>query len=362
MDEKLFLVGLCHIPGLGARKIRHLRESLGTAEAAWRASKFQLQVKTELGKDLTEYFVSYRDTLDLSRIEDHLKKLKISVVSIDEAIYPENLRYIFDPPPVLFYRGSWEEKDRQCLAIVGSRKPTPYGRTVAELLAGELSASGFTIVSGLARGIDSTAHRGCLRAGGRTIAVLGSGLDMIYPRENGKLAQEIADHGVLVSEYPPGTPPKPFHFPARNRIISGLSLGVIVVEAAARSGALITADLALEQGREVFAVPGPITSPTSGGTNNLIKQGAKLVAGVADILEEYGIGSSSGAYSKGEKLSLTADEASVYNLLDFEPYHIDQIAAKTGWPAGRIYSVLIFLELNGLIEQLPGKYFIKKIP
>jgi DNA processing protein len=258
------------------------------------------------------------------------------------------------------------EKDEKFLAIVGSRRASSYGIRMAQTIATELSKYGITVVSGMARGVDSYAHRGAIDAGGRTIAVLGCGLDIVYPSENKKLMENIISSGACISEYLPGTTPIPGNFPARNRIISGISLGVIVIEAGERSGSLITANFALEQGREVFALPGNVNNYNSTGTNKLIKEGAKMVTGIDDILEEINISFTeekvkdffSQRFKGGELLKgLDDDEKKVAECLKLEPLHIDVIARKTGLSIALINSILIMLELKGVVEQLPGKIF-----
>ena len=298
----------------------------------------------------------------------------IKKISIETAGYPEILKNIHDPPDVLYVNGSFTEDDKNAVGIVGSRRATPYGLQMAEKLAYDLAIRGVTIVSGMARGIDSAAHRGALMAKGRTIAVMGSGHGHIYPPENKDLYKQIAASGAVVTEFENDMTPLPRNFPIRNRIISGLSLGLVVVEAASNSGALITADLALEQNREVFAVPGKISSLTSNGTNKLIKEGAKLVQTADDIMEELKLREIiplagekkiliDEKISKKTKVyiynSLTDDERKVYKVLSDEPLYIDDVvkASKTG--LNKISKVLLSLEMKKLIKELPGKQFIR---
>lgn len=361
MEDRDYLIGLRYIPGVGAKTFNILLSHFHTAQNIWQATYRQLKDLDGLGDKFIEEFVEKRDSLKLEAILENLAKKNIKTTTVLDEDYPANLRLIYDPPPVLFYQGQWDHNDSQAFAIVGSRRATVYGRKVAEQFSSELAKNGFVIVSGLARGIDSAAHQGCLTAGGRTIAVLGSGSDVIYPRENIKLAEQIKENGIIVTEYPPGTPPWKGNFPARNRIIAGLSLGVLIVEAAVKSGALITADFALESGREVFAIPGPITSPNSKGTNNLIKQGAKLVDQVGDILEEFSIPEEDAvSFEQPNLFKMTPDEQAIYDCLSWEPLRIEELIEKTGWTASKVQTVLTFLELNGLIEQLPGRQIIKK--
>src|SRR5437660_419247 len=287
--------------------------------------------------------------------------------------YPELLRAIHDPPAVLYCDGSVEPGDRQAVAIVGSRRATPYGLRITETLAGELSALGFTIVSGFARGIDAAAHRAALAAGGRTIAVLGCGLDVDYPPGHARLREEIAGSGAVLTEFEPGTPPRAPNFPRRNRIISGLALGVVVVEAAEDSGSLITARLALEQGREVFAVPGPIEAPTSRGPHGLLKQGAKLVEMVDDIVEELlpqlerpltstlagnpllprmqrVIGRGKGEGESSVRKDLSPNELAMLELLSLEPRHLDELTEQSDLAAAEVARTLLGLELKALVN------------
>lgn len=281
--------------------------------------------------------------------------------------YPAWLGTIADPPAVLYCDGLIEPQDRQALAIVGSRQATPYGLRITETLARELSGAGFTIVSGLARGIDAAAHRAALEAGGRTIAVLGCGLDMDYPLGHARLREEIAMSGAVVTEYAPGIPPLAGHFPRRNRIISGLSLGVVVVEAAEDSGSLITARLALEQGREVFAVPGSIDAPLSRGPHGLLKQGAKLVETVDDIIEDLVPQMEKAAvptqrpmpFKAMEPPDLSPEERRVWEQMSREPLHLDDLTEQSGLTPAAVSGILLGLELKGVARQLPGQRYYR---
>lgn len=293
-------------------------------------------------------------------------KNKIRELGLTGEGYPTNLKYIYDPPPALYIKGNIIPQDNIAIAVVGSRQASYYGLKNAQELAFELAAGGITIISGLARGVDSAAHRGALKAGGRTIAVLGSGLNMIYPEENKGLAEEISRNGAVVSEFPQDTPPHRHNFPRRNRIISGLSLGVLVVEAAKRSGALITVGFALEQGREVFALPGKIDSFTSQGTHDLIKQGAKLVESTEDIIEELEplracqVNQTESESKAKIEPNLPEEEKQVYSCLSCEPLHIDELAQKVNLSYGRLLTCLLKLEYKKLVKELPGKTFIRK--
>ena len=289
------------------------------------------------------------------------------LIALADDGYPAWLRAISSPPAALYCDGLVEPGDRQAIAIVGSRQATPYGLRVTETLARELSGAGFTIVSGLARGIDAAAHRAALETGGRTIAVLGCGLDVDYPPEHRRLREEIAANGAVVTEFPAGTPPKPSHFPQRNRIISGLSLGVLVIEAAEDSGSLITARQALEQGREVFAVPGPVDAPLSRGPHGLIKQGAKLVETVDDIIEELlpqmelaVVPRRRSVLSQATELpNLLPEERLVLDLMGREPLHLDDLTERSHLTAAAIAGILLGLELKGAVHQVPGQRYYR---
>jgi len=294
-----------------------------------------------------------------------LKAQEGKVIDLGDERYPELLRAIHDPPAVLYCDGLPEPSDRQAVAIVGSRLATPYGLRVTEELARALSRQGFTIVSGFARGIDAAAHCAALAAGGRTIAVLGCGLDVDYPPGHAPLRAEIAGSGAVLTEFDPGTPPRATNFPRRNRIISGLALGVVVVEAAEDSGSLITARLALEQGREVFAVPGPIDVPTSRGTHGLIKQGAKLVETVDDIVEELlpqldrplQTLKTEPIAALSEHGELSPSERTVLHLMSREPLHLDDLTERSRLTTPTVAGILLGLELKALVKQLPGQRY-----
>lgn len=299
----------------------------------------------------------------------------IRTLSINDGEYPKILKTLHKPPKVLYVNGNFKDEDDFAVAIVGSRRASRYGIEMSEKLGYDLALGGVTVVSGMARGIDSAAHRGALKAKGRTIAVMGSGHDHIYPSENKELYKKIAESGAVISEFENSVSPLPRNFPIRNRIISGLSLGIVVVEAARNSGALITADFALEQGREVFAVPGKISSVTSEGTHELIKDGAKLVQGAEDIMEELRLHKIEPMAGKERDLreekiskkttrylynSLTDDERKVYKILSDEPLYIDDAIKESGVELSKASKVLLALELKHLIRELPGKQFIRR--
>ncbi|MEW6661229.1 MAG: DNA-processing protein DprA [Bacillota bacterium] len=359
-ENKLYLAALISVPLINSKNCARLLHWFGSPRAAWEAKETELKFFFEGKTEAVEQFIKYRKINTPEKLWARLEKENICVASVEDETYPNMLKTIQDPPPVLFWRGNYLSNEK-AIAIVGSRKATHYGKHVAETLARGLSVEGFLIVSGMARGIDTSAHLGALATDGLTTAVLGCGLDIVYPPENRELMERIQKQGAVVSEFPLGTRPESKNFPARNRIISGLSLGVVVVEAAEKSGALITVDYALDQGRDVFAVPGPITSPNSAGTNQLIKQGAKLVSCVQDIVEEYGVPAQV-AFKWGDENSLeglTPDEQIVLEALGSTPVHGDFLVQSLAIQASVIQGILLHLELKGLIRQLPGKHFVK---
>lgn len=344
---------------LSPSKIIKLIKDFGSPENVLGAS--QKDISSSLGiRD--EVSANIMREIEKVRVDEEMEKAEesgVKIITIQDPSYPTHLKKIHDPPILLYLKG--EIGDGFFLSIVGSRRATPYGMITSKGLAGELAGFGVTIVSGMARGIDTSAHLGALEAGGRTIGVLGSGIDIIYPKENRSLARRISSQGALLSEFPFGTMPLRKNFPRRNRIIAGLSLGLIVVEAQKRSGALISANLALEYGREVFAVPGRIDSKESEGTNALIQDGAKMVRSAIDVLEEFP------GYFKMENLSpkkpstepMREDEEKVYRLLGKEPMEIDLIATRLNLSIPEILTILMGLEIKGLVKQLRGKRFIK---
>jgi len=367
--------------GIGPTTCRRLLERFGSAQSALRAREKEL---LEAGLD-TQQVKSLQSTEadvdgELRLAEEH----RVRLLARSDKDYPHNLKFIYDPPPVLYVKGELKPQDVLSMAIVGSRLCTYYGQTQAERFAGVLGHAGFTIVSGLARGIDTSAHSGALKAGARTIAVMGCGLARIYPRENVELAERISKEGAIVSELPMLTPPDRTNFPPRNRLISGLSLGVVVIEAGQRSGSLITAHWALEQGKEVFALPGQIDSPSSRGTHKLIKEGAKLVEDVSDILEELGplgeglavkestpegldsaVNAECGVRNSEiqtpprHQLNLNPNEEKILSFLSSHPRTIDEITEASGLPTHVVSSNLTMLELKKLVKQLAGKRFVK---
>ena len=318
---------------------------------------------------LTEKLGVVQQGRAFAREMERLQATEVRLTTLGEASYPEALRWIPEPPPVLYIWGTLQPADSLAVAVVGSRKPSPYGQLAAQRLSAELAQYGFTVVSGLARGVDSLAHQGALQAGGRTIAVLGSGINVVYPPEHRRLYEAIREQGAVVSEFPFDTKPERWNFPRRNRIISGLTLGTLVIEASDQSGSLHTARHALEQGREVFAVPGRIDAPSSRGTNNLIKRGAKLVEGLDDILEEFPEAVRRAVRQHGTApvsidtpqmpTDLTPDEARVLESVPPEETHIEAIIHASQLPAQAVASILLTLELRGLVRQFPGKLFVR---
>lgn len=358
MDPRAFWVGLSLVPGIGPARFRKLVEALGSPANAWSARPARL-AETGLDRRAIESLLSARARIDLNREMEKLNGLRVRLLTLEDADYPQRLRTIADPPPVLYLRGELRPEDDLSVAIVGTRKPTVYGRQATEQFARGLAENGVAVVSGLARGIDTYAHRGALDAGGRTLAVLGSGLDIIYPSENRRLAGEIAERGAVISEFPLGTQPDGINFPRRNRIISGLSTACLVVEAGETSGALITAEFALEQGRDVFAVPGNIFSPASRGPNRLISDGAKPACEMRDILEELKLEMAVEQRQARGAIPETDSEIAVLRCLGHEPLHIDEIRRAVCLPMSVVSSTLTLLELKGLARQAGGMNYIR---
>ena len=361
--ETFFWLSLSQVPGVGNVIFNRLIKKFNTPEKVFRSSPEELKKVEGLRSQTIEVILSFKDNGWVEKELDHIEKHTITFLTVNDERFPRNLKEIYDPPPFLYVKGELREEDTLSLSVVGSRNASTYGKTMTKRLSQALAERGFTIVSGLARGIDTFAHRGALEGRGRTLAVLGSGIDIIYPWENKALAEEIALHGAILSEFPFGTKPEAINFPSRNRIISGLSLGTVLVEASFRSGSLITARLALEQGREVFAVPGNVDSPWSKGTNRMIKEGAKLIMDPEDIIEEvlpqYKAPVTSGQRKPLETKGLTPEGQKIFELLEINPLHIDHLIQKSGLQSNQVSSLLLELELNGLVKQLPGKMFIK---
>jgi DNA processing protein len=356
-------LALSTVPNVGPIRFVSLVKHFGSPEAVLSAPQKNLADLPDIGPVTAS---SIKGNVDWKLVEKQLKlmeKNQVRLLTFKDDAYPENLKSIYDPPPFLFIKGEIERGDQNAIAIVGARAASTYGNQTAQKIGRELAKRGITIVSGLAWGIDSIGHSSALEENGRTVAVFGSGLDVIYPPQNRKLAERIMQNGALVSEFPMGTKPEKQNFPRRNRLISGLSLGVVVIEAGAKSGALLTAQHALEQNREVFAVPGNIGTKTSEGTNRLIKEGAKLITSVEDILEELRMYTAlhQKEKSKIEKDSsqLSEQEKSIYDLMTGEPRHIDRIAQDVHQTTSQALSTLLSLELKGFIKQLSGKMFVR---
>ena len=358
MDERAYWVILNTAAGIGPIRFQRLLEICGDARGAWEATDLELAA-AGLERRTIAAIKRLRQRTTPDAVLDRLRQLCITPLTLLDPAYPENLRHVADPPPVLFTRGRIVAADATAVALVGTRRATPYGRAVAETLARDLARSGVTVVSGLAKGVDTVAHHAALNAGGRTIAVLGNGLDQVYPASNASLAQKIVqdDAGALVSEFAPGIPPDAVNFPRRNRIISGLSALTVIIEAGERSGALITADFALEQGRDVLTVPGSIFSPGSAGTNQLLKQGATPVTCAEDILEILGATQSSPVARHVPELG--GDETMVWQALTPEPCHLDQLASGLQMPTAELSATLTVLELKGLVRQVGSMLYTR---
>jgi len=372
IDDLKYWLALTLIKDIGPVTAKRLLSALGTPKRVFDSSANELKNIEGINDSKIRGISEFNSWDEVEKEIDEIKSHNVRIIRYTDEEYPESLRYIDDSPVILYVRGSFIKKDKYAVAIVGSRNMTPYGKKITETIASELALCGITIVSGMARGIDAISHKSALKANGRSIAVLGSGLDNPYPPENKGLFDELSEKGCVISEFPMGTPPNKENFPQRNRLISGLSLGVLVVEAAARSGSLITAGCALDQGKDVFAVPGSITSSNSEGTNELIKKGAKLVQKAEDILEDIaphlkGLRGSANGLS-GESLSVNLpinlngleindEEKAICNILGSEPKHIDIISREAGIQAGRVLGILLGLEIKGIVKQSEGKRF-----
>jgi DNA processing protein len=355
-------IALSRIKGLGCVSFKKLADYLEDPTDAFSASAAALAEIHGLDKDVIDGLRNFSAWDEAQQEVLRAQKAAAQIVPFTHRNYPARLRMIPDPPPVLYVKGEIRSEDEKCVAVVGSRSASEYGCRVARDLCRGLAALGFTVVSGMARGIDGTAHETTLNAGGRTIAVLGSGVDRAYPPEHAKLYDRISQGGAVISELPIATRPMAANFPARNRLISGLSLGVVVVEATEKSGSLITAALALEQGREVFAVPGQVGASLSRGANRLIRQGAKLVETVDDIVEEIAPQLSQRAHAASEPKrplppSFGDDFRKIFGLLQEQSIQIDEVIEKSGYSSARVSEILLDLELQGFIKQLPGKRY-----
>ncbi|MDQ3555852.1 MAG: DNA-processing protein DprA, partial [Gemmatimonadota bacterium] len=366
------LLRIALVPGVGPARLAALLRRFGSPERVLGASAQEVGRIPGFGGETVRRLGAAAEpaaTGPVGACMARLRKMGAVGITPDDASYPDDFRGIADAPYLLFAAGRLELLGNPAIGIVGTREPTPYGRSTAATLAGELAGAGFAVVSGMAKGIDAAAHEAALDARGGTVGVLGQGIDGVYPAENRRLFERVRGEGCLLSEYPPGEEPRAGNFPRRNRLIAALSAGVLVVEMAARSGAQHTVNYALEQGKEIFAVPGPIGSATSAGTNQMLKDGARLVTGVQDILEELGgVGTLSASpraprpeipapTEPAEPEGLSAEERRVFAALGPDPLHVDPLGSAAGLPPGQLLPALLALELRGVVEALPGKHF-----
>jgi DNA processing protein len=359
MSDLKYWAGFRIIQGIGRARFSQLLDYFGNLEKAWHANRAEL-IASGLDNNTVDSIVTKRPLISLDAEMEKLEKHNVKVLTWNMPEFPSKLKEIYNVPPVLYVKGEFSiPEDEWAIGVVGTRRVTSYGRQVTEHIVRDLAQNKITVVSGLARGVDSVAHRTALETGGRTIAVLACGLDIIYPPENRKLAQQIIEQGALMSDYPLGTIPKSENFPPRNRIISGLSLGVLVTEAGEKSGSLITARLALEQNRDVFAVPGNIFSPMSKGTNHLIQDGAKLARDAQDILEEFNLTAISSQLEMKEIIPSNEMESQILKCLSLEPIHIDEICCQAQLPITTVSSTLAMMELKGMAKQVGGMNYVK---
>ena len=368
MDTELGWLALTLVPGVGARTFYRLIQRFGSPERIFAAPRSHLEQVPGLKGGTIDAIRSFPPDKAAKREMARLGELGIRIIRWGTEEYPTFLANISDPPPLLYMKGTLAPEDERAVAVVGSRQASAYGLSVCKKLCRDLAWQGWTIVSGMARGIDSVAHSGALAGGGRTLAVLGTGLDVVYPKENRKLSQDIAASGAVITEFPLGTPPEPGNFPVRNRLISGLSLGVVVVEGTAKSGSLITVRMALEQGRQVFAVPGPIDRRGVEGQHRLIKEGAKLVERAEDVIEELlpMLGRTAAVETVEARGGLTGGqpelderERQLWDILGMEPQHIDTIVRQLEISVSQAAGILLNLEIKGLVKQLPGTFFVR---
>jgi len=352
-----YWVGFSLISGIGRVRFAQLENYFTSLENAWKAGPAELK-QAGLDSGSVRAISTWRPKVSLEAEMEKIDRYGVKVLTWHDESYPSRLKEIYDYPPLIYIRGSLLPEDEWCLAVVGTRRATVYGRQVTEEIVADLAQSKITIVSGLAKGIDSVAHNSALEAGGRSIAIFACGLDIVYPGENANLARRIMQQGALVSEYPLGTKPRADRFPRRNRIMSGLSLGVLAIEAGKTSGALITAHLALEQNREVFAVPGSVLSPSSSGTNRLIQEGAKLVRNYSDILEELNLTAVAHQMGLKEVIPASDTESLLLKQLCAEPTHIDEVCRSSGLPMSTVSSTIAMMELKGLVKQVGAMNYV----
>jgi DNA processing protein len=357
LASRKYWVGFNIVPSIGPAKVRALQDYFGDLVTAWHADRASLK-QVGLDRRAIENLIRTRAQLDLDAEVAEIEQHGLTFLTWEDEDYPTLLREIYAPPPVIYVRGELHPEDEWAVAVVGTRRATSYGKQVTRMLSQDLARNGVTVVSGLARGIDAQAHQAALDAGGRTIAVMACGLDRVYPPEHRNLARAIAENGALVSDYPLGTRPEARNFPPRNRIISGLSLGTVVVEAGRRSGALITVEFAIEQGREVFAVPGNIVSRSSMGCNRLIHDGAKMVLGIEDILEELNLTMIEQHVEARAVLPTDDTEAQLLDLVSDQPLHVDEICRQSQLPIQQVSSTLAMMELKGMVRQVGGMQYV----
>ena len=358
MDDLKYWVAFNRIPGIGRARYAALEAYFGSLAVAWAAGPAELQ-RAGLDRRTISFIQSRRPGIDPDAVLSDLAARSIEPLTWHDPHYPDRLNQIYDRPPVIYLRGEIKERDDWGIAVVGTRKPSAYGREMAHVLSTELARNGITVVSGLARGIDAVAHHAALEAGGRSLAVQACGLDMVYPPEHQRLAEQIAASGALITDYPLETRPRQDHFPRRNRIMSGLTLGTLVIEADEKSGALITASYALEQNREVFALPGNVTSPNSRGVNRLIQDGAKLVTRVEDVLEELNLRLVPEQLVMQELIAVSTPEADLLRFLSREPVHVDEVTRQCALPVSTVSSTLAMMELKGIVKQVGAMTYVK---
>jgi DNA processing protein len=355
--DKRYWVGFNLVKGIGAVRLHALMNHFGDLAAAWQAPVEALQA-AGIGPKLAERVAQVRANVDLNNYMERIHAQGIGILTWDDELYPARLKEIDQPPPILYVRGELTTEDAWAVAVVGTRRVSAYGRQVTEELALFLASNGVTVVSGLARGVDAIAHQSALKAGGRTIAILGCGVDRIYPPEHAQLAGKMMTSGALLSDYAPGTPPDASNFPPRNRIISGLAMATVVVEAGETSGALITAQFAVDQGREVFAVPGNILAPQSKGTNRLIAQGAHPMLSARDLLDVLNLTRITEQRTVRKALPTDETESKLLGVLTHEPLHMDELRNQTGLPIERVSATLVMMELKGLVRQVGGNNYV----
>lgn len=358
VPERAWWLAFMQVPRIGSARILNLLREFGTLETAWNVSEREL--RDALPSNVVDDVLKARADLDVPALYERTTRSGVNITCWIDDSYPTLLKEVPAPPPLLYYRGQLIETDSTAVAIVGTRKVTAYGREMAYRIAFDLAKAGVTIISGLALGVDGIAHRAALEAGGRTISVLGSGIDVIYPGRHRDLARKIEDQGAVLTEYAPGTQPDRYNFPPRNRIISGLSRGVVVIEAPERSGALITVDFAAEQGRDAFAVPGPVHAPNSSGCNKILREGATLVRSAEDVLEDLHIRPVGQDEPAHHQATLSDEERRLLSVLASEPQHIDDIAARLGKTVSDVSGELMMLELQGSVHSDGSGYYSRR--